>query len=229
MSTITTVAIGADQIDYSRFRVEFGLTQQMMDALLTRKTDQVAMPAPFADRVELRASLLHGQGLYAKRAFRRGELVVPARIDRNRTPAGRYTNHSIRPNIAGIRTGAAPDSDIDMYAIRDIAADEELLLDYRQAGSVNGINMPCDRRAAEETVRQRLSLHADSQWLADALKPCLDAVWSICGYFPVEFVDWWLAATQRGCVPDADGFVSDIARLRADLAPVLEGLRYAAR
>jgi len=101
-------------------------------------------------------SRIHGTGLFAKRDFKKGELVVewnPVKlipkaeasqitpeekefaslIDENTYAIvgvpGRFVNHSAEPNIES-KNGKD-------YAVRDIAAGEEILADYRAEGALN--------------------------------------------------------------------------------------------
>ena len=101
-----------------------------------------ALIAPFD--VEVRESRRHGKGLFALRDFDAGEVICPGRIDGKRTPAGRYINHSSHPNTG---TGKVGD-DIEAVALRQIFANEEIVIDYRGSMRVNfGIHiqgeMPC--------------------------------------------------------------------------------------
>lgn len=107
----------------------------------------------FADGLEIRPSIIHGQGLYATRPFRRGSDIFRLggclfHISERRTavvmastttplseqvllaePAlgskdySDYLNHACGPNI-GFRDA------ISIFAIKDIAAGEELVIDY---------------------------------------------------------------------------------------------------
>lgn len=105
--------------------------------LVENPLDQTPMPDGFA-RVAVSESPIHGKGLFATRRILTGEIIAPARIAGKRTPAGRYTNHSCRSNSTGARRSDSPDSDIDMYAISDIEAGMEILIDYRHSLDVGG-------------------------------------------------------------------------------------------
>jgi uncharacterized protein len=104
-----------------------------------------------------------GYGLFAGRVFRAGELLFSLRgrlfggrrpgleaeewfahsyqLDRDlylypETPEGRYINHSCDPN-AGLR------EDLEMVAMRDIKAGEEVFFDYSTTMSERSWTMPC--------------------------------------------------------------------------------------
>ena len=71
-----------------------------------------------------------------------GAVIAPARIAGKRTPAGRYTNHSAKPNAVMVQL---PSGDIDLVASRHISGcaggqlGEEITIDYRQALRLSGI------------------------------------------------------------------------------------------
>jgi len=107
-------------------------------------------------------STVAGYGLFAGRAVGRGELLFSLRgrlfggnkrglddewfvhsyqLERDlylypETPEGRYINHSCDPN-AGLR------EDLEMVALRDIAAGEEVAFDYSTTMSERSWTMPC--------------------------------------------------------------------------------------
>lgn len=108
-------------------------------------------------------SVVAGYGLFAGRGFLEGELLFSLRgrlfggrrpgledeewfahsyqLDRDlylypETPEGRYINHSCDPN-AGLR------EDLEMIALRDIGAGEEVFFDYSTTMSEHSWTMPC--------------------------------------------------------------------------------------
>lgn len=129
--------ISADREDYERFLVEYGFTQQFLDPIVQSTADQVPMPEGF-NKLALQPSPIHGLGMFATCAVEEGELLAPARVDGKRTPAGRYTNHSVEPNAVFV---ALDSGDLNMVAARAIQAGEEVTIDYRQAGRVNSRSM----------------------------------------------------------------------------------------
>lgn len=119
------------KIDYGAFLHQMGMTQDEMDAIVQINSDLTPMPAGVP--TELRESPIHGTGLFATRDFEIGEVVCPGRLDGKRTPAGRFINHSLNPNIEPKKVGG----DIYAVAMRKVRAGDELLVDYRASMRVN--------------------------------------------------------------------------------------------
>lgn len=106
-----------------------------------KSQDVVPMPLGF-DRVTLSNSFLHGTGMFTTCLVQAGELLAPARLHGLRTPAGRFTNHSARPNAVFERIDKEKNnSDLNLVAIKIIHKGSEILIDYRQAVIVSGIGM----------------------------------------------------------------------------------------
>ena len=122
--------IEEDRRDYTKFLAQLGVSQEVMDSMVNHD-DVIPMPDGFD--VEVRASRIHGMGLFALRDFVADEFICPGRIDGHRTPAGRYTNHSLHPNATSVKSG----DDIGAVAIKTIQAGEEILISYRTAMKVN--------------------------------------------------------------------------------------------
>lgn len=119
------------QIDYGVFLHQIGITQDEMDSIVHIEHDLMDMPEGVF--TQLRESPIHGKGLFATKDFEAGEVVCPGRIDGKRTPAGRFINHSLNPNIVPEKVG----DDIYAVAMRKIQAGDELLVDYRASMRVN--------------------------------------------------------------------------------------------
>jgi hypothetical protein len=119
------------QIDYGVFLHQIGMTQDEMDSIVHIEYDLMDMPEGLF--TQLRESPIHGKGLFATKDFEAGEVVCPGRIDGKRTPAGRFINHSLNPNIVPEKVG----DDIYAVAMRKIQAGDELLVDYRASMRVN--------------------------------------------------------------------------------------------
>lgn len=131
--------IERDRTDYLKFLDQLGITQETMDCIVQNENDLIPMPVGFD--VELRPSRLHGQGLFALRDFVPNELICPGRINGHRTPAGRFINHSLEPNATSVKYG----DDIVAVALRNIQANEEIVISYRTSMRVNfGIDLPGD-------------------------------------------------------------------------------------
>lgn len=120
--------------DYARFLEEYSLTQTQVTALVENEADQMSMPSGI-NTLERRESVIEGEGLFACQDFADGDLIAPVRIGDRRTPAGRYINHSSRPNC---RFVAMPNGDLLAHACVSIRHGDEVTVDYRQAMQVNG-------------------------------------------------------------------------------------------
>ena len=80
------------------------------------------------DLIEIRQSGIQGNGLFAKQSFLAGDVIAPALLDGQKTEAGRYTNHSAKPNAKMVVRDA---NNIDLVATREIQR-EEISTDYRE-------------------------------------------------------------------------------------------------
>ena len=126
-----------DTVDYYRAIAEFGLTHEKVQELTNNEDDQI----PFPDgsyNVTVADSLIEGKGMFATKTFKEGERIAVARIGVNRTPAGRYINHSRIPNAYPVVQG----DNAYIVANRHIAGckggslGEEITIDYRQSLSM---------------------------------------------------------------------------------------------
>lgn len=122
-----------DQEDFLRFLSEYGFTEQQARASTEQTADMIPMPA-WVDSVDLRPSQIEGLGMFAVTSIASGTLIAPARLSGCRTPAGRYVNHSPKPNARYEPLGP----DLYLVAIRQIAEGQEVTADYRQSMKVNG-------------------------------------------------------------------------------------------
>ena len=128
--------------DYSTFLTQIGMSQPDMDKIVENEDDQIDMPEGCF--VEVKPSKIHGNGLFATKDFKVGELICLGRINGKRTPAGRYMNHSTNANAVFDKVN----DDLNVVALRDIYVGEEILVNYRTSIRVNfGITiegeMPC--------------------------------------------------------------------------------------
>ena len=123
-----------DQEDYFA-----ALTHAGFDPLTVREwSDNVhVIPFPPGDyKVKTSPSSIEGKGLFATGAIAHNELIAPARLDGQYTPAGRYTNHSKTPNAELVMDAHG---DLYLFATRNIEGykggtlGEEITIDYRQA------------------------------------------------------------------------------------------------
>lgn len=114
--------IDADREDYQSVLVEYGFTEDVARSQSEDTDDQIDIDHDLI----IKPSDIEGMGLFSDKLIKNHDIIMVARIDGNRTVAGRYTNHSIDPNaVMVMRNG-----DIDLVAIKDIE-NEEITVDYR--------------------------------------------------------------------------------------------------
>lgn len=120
----------AQRLAYQRMLVAHGVDEDALRPLFMDESDMI--PFPSLPRCRIGLSSIDGQGLIATDDIRAGEVIAPARIGTKRTPAGRYANHGFEPN-AKMR---AKGSDLMLIAVRNIAKDQEITVDYREVVKV---------------------------------------------------------------------------------------------
>ena len=118
--------------DYQDFLEEYGFTQEYVDSVLAMPTIDDGWTNHI---LEVRESPIQGKGVFAVVDIMGGWLIAAARVNGERLMAGRYTNHSPTPNAKFVLDSSG---DLGMFAISDIKAGEEVTINYRQAGEVNG-------------------------------------------------------------------------------------------
>ena len=119
-----------DRNDYQRFLSESGITEEAVRAV-TESGELFHLPM---GNIEIRRSERHGDGLFAKQSFFTSDVIAPALLDGQKTEAGRYTNHSGKPNAKMVVRDA---SNIDLVATKEIQR-EEITTDYRDNLRVQG-------------------------------------------------------------------------------------------
>lgn len=126
--------------DYQKMLVDLNVTEDQVLEESGIEGDLIPFPpGAWNSRLAVRESPIHGKGLFAEANIFAGELICPARIAGKRTPAGRYTNHSGKPNVKPIR---AFGDDIGWVALRDIHGrrggmnGEEITVDYREVRKI---------------------------------------------------------------------------------------------
>jgi hypothetical protein len=122
-----------DHIDYLRFLSQHGLSEIEVRKMSEFSGDLIPMPSQF-DSLEIRVSEIEGLGMFAKVDIRPWQLIAPVRVNEKRTPAGRYVNHSAKPNAFFVRL---ENGDLDLVSAALIQAGEEIVIDYRQALNAN--------------------------------------------------------------------------------------------
>lgn len=131
----------ADREDFKRLVVDAGFTEEVVREQSENEEDQIPMPDGYPN-VTVRNSAIEGKGIFLSFPATAGSIIGPARVDGNRTPLGRYTNHSMTPNAKFVKNG----NDIWMVALKDIDGcvggdqGEEVTVNYRQALALSGVN-----------------------------------------------------------------------------------------
>lgn len=131
-----------DRLDYAAALHEFGSTDETARTQSQNTADQIEMPRG-SWKVKTGQSPIDGVGLFATSRIEAGEFIAPARIGGVRTPAGRYTNHSSKPNAEIVLSACG---DANLYATRPIRGcaggqdGEEVTVDYRKSPLFHGIN-----------------------------------------------------------------------------------------
>jgi hypothetical protein len=131
----------AVRADYMALLDEAGIPHEVARAQSENESDQIDFPHGNSI-VMVAESPIEGMGLFATAAIDQDSVIAPARIDGKRTPAGRYTNHSIYPNAIMTKR---ENGDIDLVATRRIEGckggqlGEEITIDYRQALALSGV------------------------------------------------------------------------------------------
>lgn len=125
-----------DKRDYMAFLSEYGFTEELMQAVVQDRTfDHPAPPPEWFRSARIGPSNLQGLGLFATKDLSKGEGIAPARIGGLRAPAGKYTNHAKDPNCVLVRSES---DDLSLVAAREVRQGDELTINYRQSGRVNG-------------------------------------------------------------------------------------------
>ena len=115
--------------DYERFLLEFDLTEDDVQKVTHSSAVVVVHGAKFV----VRKSEIEGVGLFPIKRIEIGETIAPALLDGEKTEAGRFTNHSGKPNAEMVIAG----NNINLVAIMDID-DKEITTDYRNTLMIQG-------------------------------------------------------------------------------------------
>ena len=117
--------------DFEEAVSELGYSLSDVDEVSNITSDLVPMPKGL--KVTIMDSSIHGKGVFATEDITSGESVGLARIDKDRTPIGRYLNHSKVPNGEMIEHG----KDVLLIAIHPINSGAEITVNYRQVVKLN--------------------------------------------------------------------------------------------
>ena len=122
----------ADRDDYCSFLAEIGLTENDVRGQVENLADQVTAQHV---KTKISESPIHGLGMFATATIAADEVIGKARIGDQRTPFGRWVNHSKSPNAHMVKNG----SNIDLVSARQIGGctggqdGEEITVDYRRS------------------------------------------------------------------------------------------------
>ena len=117
--------------DYEAFLSELNVTDLQIKKIARDMSD--AIPFPIPPGIEERPSLIQGIGMFAMHDFPAWRLICPMRLGGKRTPAGRKVNHARDPNAIVIIV----DSNLFIVACKNIDANEEVTINYRQGIEAN--------------------------------------------------------------------------------------------
>lgn len=124
-----------DRKDFVSMMVETGHTPEM----IRRQSENLSDYLPYTELAAftVKSSPIEGKGMFAEKSIDPGQLLGLARLNEFRTQFGRYVNHSAVPN-AVVKWSEDQSGNIDMFAKTRIEKGEEILIDYRQALSLEG-------------------------------------------------------------------------------------------
>jgi len=103
-----------------------GVTAEQAQEISENKEDQIEYSHD-VDGVEVLDSSIHGKGVFAKKAFLKGEKISLARIGNLRTAVGRYCNHSSQANAEMTMN---TNGYVALICSSDILSGDEILTDY---------------------------------------------------------------------------------------------------
>lgn len=133
-----------DRDDFHLMLKQFGFNEETVRMQSENLEDQIEMPLAFKNRLTIRDSSIEGKGAFLSSTLLENEIIAPARINKMRTQAGRYVNHSANPNAKFIKDS---NGDIWLVSIKKINGcvggnhGDEITVDYRQALLLSEITM----------------------------------------------------------------------------------------
>ncbi len=101
-----------------------GLSSEQMNKIVN--TDDLTVMSDEYNHIYIKESGIDGLGLFSSLDIKGGDIICPMRIGNNRTIAGRYSNHSIKPNAKALFVDGSP----VLYALTNIGKNEEITCDY---------------------------------------------------------------------------------------------------
>ena len=127
--------LASDRADYFNLLDDLRINQESIDKVVKNTNDMMNFPAHESGLVDVLDSHIHGKGLFAAKNFSQGEKICSAAIGGLRTPAGRYSNHSICPNAEMKINGDG----FDLYATEYITEGYEITTNYRHTMKIRGV------------------------------------------------------------------------------------------
>jgi len=110
--------------DYDRFLLRNDLNHHNVCEIV-KIDDLVDMPEDY-NCVYTGTSTIDGLGLFSRKDYLPGDVICPVRVGKNRTIAGRYSNHSYSPNAKSKKI----DGKYFFVAICNIPSGDEITSDY---------------------------------------------------------------------------------------------------
>lgn len=117
----------ADRKDFAHVLLELGVSPREVEIQTLNENDRLDIDIDVLG-LELKDSPIDGTGMFTKRAFGQEAHVCIGRLNGMRTQAGRYVNHSAKPNCAMRWVNGG---DVGLFAIKELAPGDELTCDYR--------------------------------------------------------------------------------------------------
>lgn len=118
--------------DYANLLNELKITDEQVKKQSFIEFDMVEMAEEY-ENIYKGKSEIQGYGLFSSKKIDNGVIICPARINDKRTIAGRYANHSDKPNLKPFLVG----QDIYYKAIESIPIGSELTINYRDSIKIN--------------------------------------------------------------------------------------------
>ena len=138
-SAQAALAHESDRADYQKVLQESGFSHEVALAQSENTSDLIWVDSAVTRVSE---SPIQGKGLFVTSHLNAGAIICPARVDGQRTQAGRYTNHSQTPNAKMVLQS---NGDVDLISLVDFEGCKgggigtEVTIDYRQALALSDI------------------------------------------------------------------------------------------
>ena len=115
--------------DYDNVIEQIGFSEEQVTNMLEDISDLIEQPE--SEQIEIKDSDIQGVGVFTTSDVKKDEVIATARVGLNRTPVGRYTNHSGDNNAICKISG----NKIMFIALKDIDNGTEITVDYRDVVS----------------------------------------------------------------------------------------------